>query len=165
MVPVLQPAAPISRLGLSIINIQNPVYAALLHLTGFDSRRSDCVSQARKPQAIRSLFGYFRTWQAPCPAALASKPQHRTEPPNLPSRSYHGESSFEWSSAGCSALRRVRDLQIRRSPLGFGSRRSVGSGGLPAGTYRQTHVEGWGGSELPCAFMALQLQRFESKMS
>ncbi len=28
-------------------------------------RRSDCVSQARKPQAIRSLFGYFSTWQAP----------------------------------------------------------------------------------------------------
>jgi hypothetical protein len=54
---------------------------------------------------------------------------------------------------------------IRRLLLGFGSRRSVESGELPFGTYRQTHAGGWGGSEMPCAFKALQLQRFASRMS
>ena len=73
-------------------------------------------------------------------------------------------------SAGCSARGGEGEafeylgLRIRKLPLGFDSRRSVESGELPFGTYRQTHAGGWGGSEMPCAFKALQLQRFASRM-
>ena len=74
-------------------------------------------------------------------------------------------------SAGCSARGGEGEafeylgLRIRRWPLGFGIRRSVESGELPFGMYRQRHVGGWGGPEMACAFRALQLQRLRSRMS
>ena len=48
--------------------------------------------------------------------------------------------------------------------LDFGSGRSVESGGVPSGEYRQPHRRGWGGSEMPCAFEALQLQRLRTRI-
>jgi hypothetical protein len=53
-------------------------------------------------------------------------------------QSRHGESSFEWLSVGYSVRERDPDRRIRRWLLGFGSRRSVESGELPFGAYRQT---------------------------
>jgi hypothetical protein len=85
-------------------------------------------------------------------------------------QSCRGESSFEWSSGGSSARGGEGEafeylgLRIRRLPLGFDSRRSVESGELPFGPYRPMHAGGWSGAGMPCAFRALQLQRFESRM-
>ncbi len=67
-------------------------------------------------------------------------------------------------SVGCSTLRNRHDPRVVHEQVDQ-RMAPVESESLPSGAYRQTFQGEWGGSKLPCAFMALHLQRLEFRMS